>query len=502
VTAGLLALAPLRLEARAVAAGVRSATVERTGMGPRRSRSSVARLQAGPAHWAAVAVTGVAGALVEGMAPGDLVVADRVIDTAGREIARLATAPLLARALRRTRRPVHVGTVVSTGAIVRGDAARRDLARLGAIAVDMESASLLGRPWGVPAAVVRTVSDRPGQELVSPSTVTGGMAALRALRDVGPALEAWSAAAGGRQVLLAAPRSFCAGVERAIATVDAALDRFGPPVFVRRHIVHNEHVVADLEARGAVFVRELDEVPAGATVVLSAHGVAPAVRAEAAGRDLRVVDGTCPLVAKVHAEVRRFARDGRTVILVGHAGHDEIDGTLGEAVDIHLVATPADVGRLDIDPATPVAYATQTTLAPADIEATLAALRARFDDLVGPGASDICYATHNRQEALAAIAAECDLVVVVGSDTSSNCRRLVEVAGRAGARAELVADESGLDLAWLAPARRIGVTAGASTPEPLVERVLAVLAGLGPLDRVERPLRHETVSFPLPSEVR
>jgi 4-hydroxy-3-methylbut-2-enyl diphosphate reductase len=503
MTAALLALAPLRLEGRAIRAGAPGATVVHTGVGPRRAAAAAgaARIRAGVA--AAVAVTGVGGALVEGLAPGHVVVADRVVRPSGETVIRLPSAALIAADLRRAGITVHVGAVVSTDGIVHGRQARARLAASsGAIAVDMESVALLDRPWGLPTAVVRAVSDRPGQDLWSPSTVRHGVTALRALRASGPTLQRWAAAAGPRDVLLAAPRSFCAGVERAIDTVVAGLERFGAPVYVRRQIVHNEFVVASLEARGAIFVHELDEVPPGATVVFSAHGVAPAVRADADARGLRVVDATCPLVAKVHREIRRFAARGRHIVLIGHAGHDEVEGTLGEAAGIHLVTTPEDVAALDLDDAAAVAYATQTTLSPCDVDATVGALRRRFADLAGPPASDICYATQNRQEAVAAIAAACDLVLVVGSPGSSNSRRLVEVVERAGCPVELVAGPAELSLESLRRAHRVGLTAGASTPEVLVEGVIDALAGLGPVVLDHRAVRRETVSFSLPLEVR
>jgi 4-hydroxy-3-methylbut-2-enyl diphosphate reductase len=291
-------------------------------------------------------------------------------------------------------------------------------------------------------------------------------------------------------------------VERAIDTVLAGLERYGAPLYVRRAIVHNEHVVADLAGRGAVFVEEFDEVPVGAHVVISAHGVSPAVRAAAEARGLAVIDATCPLVSKVHAEVRRFAARGREIVLIGHAGHDEVEGTLGEAPGIHLVSGPGDVAALDLDAATPVAYATQTTLATGDVARTVTALAERYPDLVGPPASDICYATQNRQEAVASVAADCEVTLVVGSATSSNANRLVELAGSVGSRAHLVADETAVDPAWLAGARTVGLTAAASTPETLVTRVLAALASLGPLEIERRDLTAERVTFPLPLEVR
>jgi 4-hydroxy-3-methylbut-2-enyl diphosphate reductase len=516
MTGALLALAPLRLEGRAIAAGAPGATVARTGIGPRRAAAAAARIRTtlatavdpaavDPAAVdpAAVAVTGVGGALVEDLGPGDVVVADRVVRPSGETVVRLPSAGLIAADLRRSGITAHVGAVVSTDRIVHGRMARARLAAAtGAIAVDMESAALLDQPWGVPTAVIRAVSDRPGQELWSPSTVGHGLTALRALRASAPSLQRWAAATGPRQVRLAAPRSFCAGVERAIDTVLAAVERFGAPVYVRRQIVHNESVVASLETRGAIFVHELDEVPPGATVVFSAHGVPLAVRGDADARALRVVDATCPLVAKVHREVRRFATQGRHIVLIGHAGHDEIEGTLGEADDIRLVTTPEDVDALDLEATAAVAYATQTTLSPRDVDATVEALQRRFDDLAGPSTSDICYATHNRQEAVAAVAGDCDLMLVVGSPGSSNCRRLVEVADRTGCPAELIAGEDELSLESLRDAHRVGLTAGASTPEVLVQGVVDALAGLGPIVIDHRALRRETVSFPLPLEVR
>jgi len=310
------------------------------------------------------------------------------------------------------------------------------------------------------------------------------------------------AAAGPRTVILAGPRSFCAGVERAIETVERALERFGTPVYVRRQIVHNRHVVAGLEARGAVFVRELDEIPDGATVVLSAHGVAPAVRDAAASRDLRVVDATCPLVAKVHHEVRRFHARGYQVVLIGHDGHDETEGTLGEADGIMLVSHIDDIAGLQPDNPDHMAYVTQTTLSPDDVADVVEVLSERFPGVVGPPAADVCYATQNRQDAVRAIAESCDLVLVVGSSNSSNAARLVEVAARAGCRAQLLEDETELQLEWLHDASTVGVTAAASTPPALVERVVAALAALGPVRIEERSVRSEHVNFPLPPEVR
>jgi 4-hydroxy-3-methylbut-2-enyl diphosphate reductase len=272
---------------------------------------------------------------------------------------------------------------------------------------------------------------------------------------------------------------------------------------VRRQIVHNAHVVADLERRGAIFVEEVDQVPRGGTVVFSAHGVSPAVRAGAATRQLNVIDATCPLVSKVHAEARRFAQAGCTIVLVGHEGHDEIEGTVGEAPDrIRLVTSADEVEALEVEDPGRVAYLTQTTLAVDDTNTVVDALRRRFPALVGPSSSDICYATQNRQDAVKLLASECELVLVVGSENSSNSRRLVEVAERRGARACLIEDESAIELGWLAGVEKIGLTAGASAPESVVQRVLAALRALGPSHLVERRTANETLQFKLPPEIR
>jgi 4-hydroxy-3-methylbut-2-en-1-yl diphosphate reductase len=302
------------------------------------------------------------------------------------------------------------------------------------------------------------------------------------------------------KVLLASPRSFCAGVERAIDVVEQALRHRRPPVYVRKQIVHNTHVVADLETRGAVFVDELAAVPNGSTVVFSAHGVSPAVRAEAARRGLDVIDATCPLVTKVHAEARRFAARGDTVVLVGHAGHEEVEGTMGEAPEnMVLVESADDVGRLDVEDPGKVSYLMQTTLAVDEAEGVVNALRERYPDLKGPASDDICYATTNRQEALTAIASEADLVLVVGSANSSNSVRLVELARRHGTRAHLIDDVSDIRPEWLTGVRVVGVTAGASAPPGLVGEVVA---SLNPVTVEERETARETIQFTLPPAVR
>jgi 4-hydroxy-3-methylbut-2-enyl diphosphate reductase len=301
-----------------------------------------------------------------------------------------------------------------------------------------------------------------------------------------------------RRVLLAGPRSFCAGVERAIEIVERALLIAGSPVYVRKQIVHNRHVVEDLEGRGAIFVDELDEIPDGATVIFSAHGVSPAVRQRAADRGLRVIDATCPLVTKVHNEARRFAKRGANIVLIGHAGHEESEGTLGVAPDqTVLVETAEEAQRLDIDG--PVAYLTQTTLAVDEAEQVAGALRDRFPEITTPASDDICYATTNRQAALRAIAVESDLVLVIGSANSSNSVRLVEIARRAGTAAYLIDSAAEIRPEWLTGVKTIGLTAGASAPPVLVEEVID---WLGPATVIERSIVEETTKFALPKEVR
>jgi 4-hydroxy-3-methylbut-2-enyl diphosphate reductase len=305
-----------------------------------------------------------------------------------------------------------------------------------------------------------------------------------------------------QKLLLAAPRGYCAGVDRAVQTVERALEHHGAPVYVRKQIVHNEHVVADLTRRGAVFVEELSEVPDGATVVFSAHGVSPAVRSDAAGRALDVIDATCPLVSKVHAEARRFADEGRTIFLIGHAGHEEVEGTTGEAPgSIRLVEDADDAARVAVDDPDRVAFLTQTTLAVDETDEIVDVLRSRFPALKGPGSDDICYATANRQQAVREVARDADVVLVAGSVTSSNSKRLVEVAEREGARAYLVDDETDVDLAWLRGVSTVGITAGASAPERIVTRLVGALASLGPVEVEERTTTTEDVQFRLPKEL-
>jgi 4-hydroxy-3-methylbut-2-enyl diphosphate reductase len=503
----LAVCAPLRIEARAVRGGLTGgAQVLRTGYGARRSGAAAQRLRASQAT--AVAIAGTCGGLAPGLRPGDLIVATEVTGGADGAVVTCPSAPVLAGELRRAGLRVHEGRIATMTSLF--DAAERErAAAAGAIAVDMESSYLLAGAAGRPAVVVRAVSDTPDHPLLRPGAVTGGIAALRSLRRAGPALAAWAAAASPRQVLLAGPRSFCAGVERAIEIVERALDGRAAgssddgAVYVRKQIVHNTHVVSGLERRGAVFVDELTEVPDGATVVFSAHGVAPAVREEAGRRGLATIDATCPLVAKVHAEARRFVADGYLVVLIGHAGHEEVDGTLGEAPEaMVLVQNAADVAALSpADPAK-VAYLMQTTLSAEEAGVIVDALLERFPAARGPGSDDICYATTNRQLAIRAVAAQSDVVLVAGSANSSNSKRLVETAERAGTPAYLIDNTGDIELGWLTGASTVGITAGASAPPAAVSEIVAALSGLGPVEVSERVLATESIRFSLPKEVR
>ena len=306
-----------------------------------------------------------------------------------------------------------------------------------------------------------------------------------------------------RAIVVASPRGFCAGVSHAIEIVDLVLERQGPPIYVRHEIVHNRHVVEGLRERGAIFVEELAEVPDGSLVIFSAHGVAPAVRAEAAARGLRVIDATCPLVTKVHVEALRFARDGYDILLIGHRGHVEVIGTLGHAPDrMHLVERVDDVARVAVRDPARVAVVTQTTLSVDDTREIVEAIRQRFPAVHLPAKDDICYATQNRQTAVKELARQSDVVLVIGSPRSSNANRLVEVARNAGTTAYLIEDPAGVDPAWIATACRVGLSAGASTPESLVEATIAHLRGLGFADVCDVTTAVEHVTFPLPRELR
>jgi 4-hydroxy-3-methylbut-2-enyl diphosphate reductase len=493
----VLLLAPMSVEALAVRAGAPWAQVERIGMGPRRA----ARSAAGADRGRAVLVAGFCGALDEGLEPGDVVLASELRDPAG-DMVETADPTILAGVLRRGGLRVHVGPIASSERIVRGER-RRELSRTGALAVDMESAWLAPAVHDRPFLTLRVVLDTASRELHRPlQTLTGFTTAYRSLRRACELAEEWSSALGDRDVMLASPRASCAGVDRAVEIVETALRERGAPIYVRKQIVHNAHVVGRLENLGAVFVDELDAVPDGATVVFSAHGVSPAVRAAAATRGLDVIDATCPLVSKVHAEARRFAQAGFDIVLVGHEGHEEIEGTFGEAPErTSVIASEADVAELEVQDPSRVAFLTQTTLAVDETAGVVGALRARFPDAVGPPSSDICYATQNRQDAVRALAAECDLVLVVGSENSSNSRRLVEVAERAGCEALLVEGADQIPPAALAGTQRVGVTAGASAPEALVQRVVRALGGLGAVSVSERRVATENMHFKLPPEV-
>jgi 4-hydroxy-3-methylbut-2-enyl diphosphate reductase len=499
---GLLVVTALRSEFAALAGQVPGARLARCGMGTSRVNTWLPELT--HADPGVIVVAGVAGALDPSLRPGDVIVANEVRDAHGRAVLR-AGGPLAAD-LRRMGLRVRVGPIVSTDHLVNSVRERDRLAATGALAADMESAAIARyvtkQLSGTPIAVVRVIVDTVANPVNRLATVPAGIKALRVLRRTGPAFRRWADLAGPRRIVLASPRAFCAGVERAIDIVELALQRYPRPVYVRRQIVHNQHVVADLERQGAVFVDELDDVPDDTTVVFSAHGVAPAVREEAARRKLNVIDATCPLVGKVHAEARRFAARGDTVLLVGHAGHDETEGTLGEVPgQIHLVQNPADAERIEVADPDKVAVLLQTTLAVDEAAHMVNVLRKRFPLIESSATDDICYATTNRQNAVTAIAAESDVVIVLGSQNSSNSKRLVEVAQRAGVEAHLADDASQLLPEWLHGRVTIGLTAGASAPPNLVDEVVATLRALGPVEVDERIVANEMIKFTLPKGV-
>jgi 4-hydroxy-3-methylbut-2-en-1-yl diphosphate reductase len=311
------------------------------------------------------------------------------------------------------------------------------------------------------------------------------------------------AGAAPRRVLLAAPRGYCAGVDRAVQTVEHALDLHGAPIYVRKEIVHNKHVVQELEKRGAIFVEEETEVPEGEMVVFSAHGVAPSVHENAAKRQLRTIDATCPLVTKVHVEARNFAKEGYTIVLIGHEGHEEVEGTTGEAPDnIVLVQTEADVEDLEVEDPDRVAYINQTTLSVDETSSIIAALQRKFPNMTGPKTDDICYATTNRQQAVKELARQCELVLVIGSTNSSNSNRLVDVARELGAASHLIDNARQVDEAWLEGVETVGITSGASAPEELVEALVEFFRERGATDVSELKTVEEDVRFMLPNEIR
>jgi 4-hydroxy-3-methylbut-2-en-1-yl diphosphate reductase len=309
--------------------------------------------------------------------------------------------------------------------------------------------------------------------------------------------------AAPKRVVLAAPRGYCAGVDRAVETVERALDLHGAPVYVRKEIVHNKHVVEELSKRGAIFVEQETEVPKGELVVFSAHGVAPAVHENAAARQLRTIDATCPLVTKVHVEARRFAEDGYTIVMIGHEGHEEVEGTTGEAPDsIVLVQTAEEVAELEVPDPERLAFITQTTLSVDETDEIIAALRAKFPAIVSPKSDDICYATTNRQIAVKQLAKECELVLVIGSTNSSNSNRLVEVAREHGAESHLIDNHTQVREEWLDGVETVGITSGASAPEELVETLVALFRERGASEVSELRTVHEDVRFMLPKEIR
>ena len=490
--ADLAIVAPLRIEALAIGGEVMV-----IGMGRQKATASACELDVSRSTQP-VALVGVAGGLDPDLGVGELVVATEVRLADGSLARTLPGAERIATDLREGGSRVRTGPIISSPRMVAGRE-RAEFAATGAVAVDMESAWLADGIPDRPLAVVRSISDTSER-----GVIRGGLRAMAALRGVRPSLERWALALGPRRVVLAAPRSFCAGVERAIETVERSIDRFGAPVYVRRQIVHNARVVADLEQKGAIFVEELDEVPPDAVVVLAAHGVSPQVRNEAGRRrDLTVVDATCPLVTKVHHEARRFASQDYRIVLIGHVDHEEVIGTLGEAPSrITVVERPEDVAALDIEPGAEVAFLTQTTMATDETSEMVAALKERFPKLHGPSSNDICYATQNRQDAVRGLAEHCDLILVVGSENSSNAARLVEVARREGCRAELIENESQLRLAWFKGVDTVGITAAASAPEFLVQGVVESLAELGPLEFTEHRTTVESAHFSLPQAVR
>ena len=493
----IIVLAPLSVEARAVRSGAPWADVHRIGMGPRRAARS-AQL-ASDAGGRPVLIAGFCGGLDPELEPGDVVLASELRGPTG--TTTCDDPSILAGVLRRGGLRVRVGPIASSQRLVLGER-RRTLQRTGAVAVDMESAWLAGgAAQARPLVTLRVVLDTERHELHRPlRTVAGAAIAYRNLRRACALVQEWAQAIAPREILLASPRASCAGVDRAVEIVERALESRGAPVYVRKQIVHNAHVVEELEARGAVFVDEVDEVPPARRVIFSAHGVSPAVRARAAERSLDVIDATCPLVSKVHAEARRFAAAGDDIVLVGPRGSRGDRGHPGPGAGADARHRRVRRGDRGAGPR-PRAGGVPDPDDPRgrrDERIVVEALRQRFPGLVGPPSDDICYATQNRQDAVRALAAECDLVLVVGSRNSSNSRRLVEVAQRAGCPALLVEDATEIPPALARGRCAVGVTAGASAPEKLVEGVIRALAGLGGATVSERNVATENVHFKLP----
>ena len=486
----LLVLAPLWLEGLALRRGSRTAKIMVTGMGAAAAARAALSLSREGSMPRALAVAGVCGALARGMRPGDVVVATEIRGT--HTSTDLASAPALAQALRGRGLTVRLGPVLCSRGVARGAerdrlAAEHPEGREAALVVDMESAWLLS-PEVLAAmqteriALVRVVLDTKEAGFGLPSLPAATRKAFAVLREIGGALESWAQALGPRTVYLGAPRSFCSGVKRAIDTTEAALTS-SSRLYVLKEIVHNKHVVGSFRERGVAFVDSVTDVPSGETVVFSAHGVSPQVRALANDRGLRTIDATCPLVARVHRRAKNLVSSGHEVVLIGKKGHDEVEGVVGEApTRIHVVEKPDDIGTLKIPRDGRVGLITQTTLAQSQIQPTIDRLKERFPDISLPRMSDICNASRDRQEAVRALAAQCELVLVIGSQNSSNSRRLLEESEKAGTKAVLIDDQSELDFSLLERSRIIGLTAGASAPEADVEGMLEFLRSLGPVE--------------------
>lgn len=500
----LLIMAAMHIEGWALARAGGGAEVAVTGMGRKAADGAARRLD----HLSSrrpVAISGFCGGLRPDIRPGEVVVATQIRGPDG--VLEIPDASTVAQTLRFAGLRVHVGPIISTDHIVHGKERSR-LAGDGALAVDMESYWLLaGRHARADegenapdsrSCVVRVVLDASRGGAAWRHPLASGLRAYRSLVHVGVGLRVWAGALAPRTVLIAAPRSFCTGVNRAIETTEEALRHLEAPIYVLHEIVHNRHVVGSFRERGVVFVPEIDHVPEGETVVFSAHGVGQEERRIARDRGLSVIDATCPLVAKVHAKAKHYVDRGFDVVLIGKKGHDEVEGVVGEARDsIHVVEKMADIADLNLDGGRQIAVLSQTTLIPHEVEVLVGALKRQFPGLHVPPGMDICYASQNRQEAVRRLAPHCDLVMVLGSENSSNSKRLVEEVRRMGTSARLVDDEADVDPAWLQGVRTLGLTAGASAPEALVERMIAFVGTLGPVDAREMPSSLEQDGLPL-----